>query len=286
MATLENYPPYLLQKNGKSAVPLLIASPHSGTFYPERLFKLSDLTLADFQKYEDPAVTDLFSFAPAMGLPLLSAVYGRAWVDLNRHPLELDPALFFDEIPPQALTDSPRVKAGYGVIPTRLSPTLPVYPKQLLWAKEQSRLTRIHFPYHAALTDLINKNIAAFGYSVLIDVHSMPDLPPEHCAKGQMPDIVLGDADGVSCSPALTAAAADILRDLGFFVTVNLPYAGAYTTRYYGHPDRKSHVLQIEIARALYWDADKHQASENFKNLWFKLSLFTERLIRFIKTKK
>ena len=161
-----------------------------------------------------------------------------------------------------------------------------MYPKPLLWAKEQARLTRIHFPYHAALTDLIKKNIAAFGYSVLIDTHSMPTLPPEHCAKGQMPDIVLGDADGTSCSPALTAGTADILRDLGFFVTVNLPYAGAYTTRYYGHPDRKSHVLQIEIARALYWDAANHQASENFNDLWFKLSLFTERLIRFIKTKQ
>ncbi len=102
MAVSENYPSYLLQKSGKIDSPLILASPHSGTFYPERLFHLSDRKLEEFQKNEDAAVDKLFSFAPACGIPLLSAVYGRTWVDLNRHPLELDPDMFSDSLPPQA----------------------------------------------------------------------------------------------------------------------------------------------------------------------------------------
>ena len=99
---------YLLEKPGKSAAPVIFASPHSGTFYPERLFSLTTLLIADLRKYEDAEADKLFSFLPAMGIPLLSAVYGRAWVDLNRHPLELDPTMYFDAVPPQSRFDSAR----------------------------------------------------------------------------------------------------------------------------------------------------------------------------------
>ena len=121
MTTFKNYPPFLLEKSGKPPLPVVLSSPHSGTFYPERFFHLTDLKLTDFQLYEDAAVDKLFSFAPAMGLPLLSAIYGRAWVDLNRHPLELDPTMFSDSLPAQIKTDSARVKNGFGVIARQLN---------------------------------------------------------------------------------------------------------------------------------------------------------------------
>ena len=159
MATLKNYQPFSLEKSGKSSLPIVLASPHSGTFYPERFFHLTDLKLSDFQQYEDAAVDKLFSFAPAMGLPLLSAVYGRAWVDLNRHPLELDPTMFSDSLPAQIKSDSGRVKNGFGVIARQLSPDKLIYKKKLLFSLERERLTDVHFSYHSALENLIKRNL-------------------------------------------------------------------------------------------------------------------------------
>ena len=279
MTAEKNYPPFLLEKSGKSPAPVVLASSHSGTFYPERLFRLTDLKLTDFQKYEDAAVDKLFSFAPAMGLPLLSAVYGRAWVDLNRHPLELDPTMFSDALPAQIMTDSVRVKYGFGVIPRQLNANRLIYKNRLRFSVEQERLTNIHIPYHAALKKLIRANTDRFGKSVLLDLHSMPVLPPAYLIKGRMPDFVLGTGNGAACSGEIAEKAAEILREMGFFVTINLPYSGAYTTLNYGKPQHRCHAMQIEIGRHLYWNEDQYAPSENFNALWRKLSVFMNRFL-------
>ena len=279
MTTLENYPPFLLEKLGKSPFPIVLSSPHSGTFYPERLFHLTHLKLADFQRYEDAAVNRLFSFAPAMGIPLLSAVYGRAWVDLNRHPLELDPTMFSDNMPSQIKTDSVRVKYGYGVIARQLNLDKLIYKDKLRFAKEQERLTKVHFPYHTALKNLLQKNLDNVGKTVLLDLHSMPMLPESCFVNGHMPDFVLGTAYGTSCAREIADLAVEILQDMGFLVTVNLPYSGAYTTINYGRPGIHCHAMQIEIGRHLYWNEDLYEPSENFNTLWRKLSLFMSRFL-------
>ena len=279
MTTEKKYPPFLLEKSGKVPFPIVLSSPHSGTFYPERLFRMTDLKLSDFQQYEDAALDKLFSFAPAMGIPLLSAVYGRAWVDLNRHPLELDPSMFSDMLPPQAVTGSDRVRYGYGVIARQLNPDKLIYKDKLRFSKEQERLTDIHFPYHSALKGLLEKNLEVYGKSVLLDLHSMPMLPAGCLVKGKMPDFVLGTAHGTSCSREIADLAANILQEMGFFVTLDLPYSGAYTTLNYGRPQIHSHTMQIEIGRHLYWNAEAYEPSENFNNLWRKLTVFINRFI-------
>ena len=284
MTTEKKYPPFLLEKSGKPSGPVVLSSPHSGTFYPERLFHLTDLKLSDFQRYEDAVVDRLFSFAPAMGVPLLSAVYGRAWVDLNRHPLELDPTMFFDELPPQVMVDSKRVQYGFGVIARQLNANKLIYRNRLRFSKEQERLTKIHFPYHEALKKLLQKNLDSFGKSVLLDLHSMPMLPEGCLIKGQMPDFALGTAHGEACSRELADRAAEILREMGFFVTIDLPYSGAYTTINYGRPNIHSHTMQIEIGRHLYWNEDLYQPSENFNSLWRKLSIFMDRFLGILPT--
>ena len=286
MTTLKNYPPFLLEKSGKSPFPIVSSSPHSGTFYPERLFHLTDLKLSDFQKYEDAAVDRLFSFAPAMGVPLLSAVYGRAWIDLNRYPLELDPTMFSDALPPQAKTDSTRVKYGFGVIARQLNANKLIYKDKLRFSQEQKRLTEVHFPYHAALSTLIKKNLAYSGKSLLLDLHSMPMLPAGCLIKGCMPDFVLGSAHGGSCTREVVNAALEILQEMGFFVTIDLPYSGAYTTIHYGRPDIHSHAMQIEIGRHLYWNEDRYEPSENFNALWRKLSIFMDRFLKILPSLK
>ena len=65
---------------------------------------------------------------------------------------------------------------------------------------------------------------------------------------------ILGDGFGSSCAPEIVDAVEAALGSQGARVARNKPFAGGYTTRHYGRPDKGVHALQIEINRALYMD--------------------------------
>ena len=65
---------------------------------------------------------------------------------------------------------------------------------------------------------------------------------------------MLGDRYGTSCAPALTDLVEVALRERGYTVVRNKPYAGGFITEHYGEPALGLHALQIEINRALYMD--------------------------------
>src|SRR3546814_18237741 len=69
------------------------------------------------RRSEDSFVHEIFGCAPEMGAPLLHALFPRAFVDPNREPYELDPAVFRDRLPPYANPSSPRVAPGLRTIP-------------------------------------------------------------------------------------------------------------------------------------------------------------------------
>ncbi len=66
--------------------------------------------------------------------------------------------------------------------------------------------------------------------------------------------MVLGDRFGSACAPALTRLVERELEAMGYRVARNAPYAGGYTTEFYGRPSQGVHALQIEINRAVYLD--------------------------------
>jgi N-formylglutamate amidohydrolase len=256
--------PYEVLSPAHQGMAVVFNSPHSGRHYPERLFKMSRLKPKDLRKSEDCFVDLLFDQAPLLGAPLIRATYPRVYVDLNREPYELDPLMFSDKLPPFAVKDSERVFSGFGTIPRVVAQDMDIYPKKLLFAREQSRIESIHKPYHRRLKELIDKTKAKFGWAAVIDCHSMPSnrsvsmlsigrwVTPEDEGPSQNPDFVLGDRYGASCTPQLTDWVEGTLKGMGYTVARNNPYAGGYTTRHYGKPPLGVHALQIEINRRLY----------------------------------
>src|SRR5262249_47401900 len=102
---------------------------------------------------------------------------------------------------------------------------------------------------------LIADTLTRFGAVLLLDCHSMPSAAhPADGGKRSPIDFVLGDNHGISCAPELVRAVARWLRERGYRVAHNQPYAGGFTTQTYGSPTRGVHTLQIEICRALYMD--------------------------------
>ena len=79
--------------------------------------------------------------------------------------------------------------------------------------------------------------------------------------------MVLGDRVGSACAPGLTRLVERELEAMGYRVARNAPYAGGYTTEFYGRPDDGVHALQIEINRAVYLDEAALKPTAGFARL-------------------
>jgi N-formylglutamate amidohydrolase len=241
----------------EQAIPVVLASPHSGRSYPPEFVAASRLDLLTLRKSEDGFVDEIFATAArAQGAPLLRALFPRAYVDPNREPFELDPRMFGDELPLYVNTTSPRVAAGLGTIARLVASGDDIYERKLTFAEALRRIETLYRPYHRALRRLLDQTLDQFGRCLLIDCHSMPSVggPLDSDAGRRRVHFVLGDYFGASCDPAVTAAAEGALKALGYAVARNAPYAGGFTTRHYGRPRAGVHTLQIEVNRALYMD--------------------------------
>ena len=240
----------------RQAVPLVFASPHSGRNYPTAFVAGSALDPVTLRRSEDSFVDELFAAAPEFGAPLLKALFPRAFVDLNREPFELDPAMFVDELPSYINSQSSRVAAGLGTIPKVVSIGREIYRTKLKCAEAIERINVYYRPYHRALAALVEATVEQFGYCVLIDCHSMPSVggPLDPDAGRGRSDFILGDGFGNACEDRVTATAEQAIRAQGHSVIRNKPFAGGFTTRHYGKPSTGVHALQIEINRALYMD--------------------------------
>ncbi|MDB5458079.1 MAG: N-formylglutamate amidohydrolase [Caulobacter sp.] len=251
-----------------AATPLVFASPHSGRLYPAEMMAASRLTPDAIRGTEDAFVDELIAAAPALGVAVIQARLGRAFIDLNRDPWELDPAMFEDELPDYAKSRSARVVAGLGAIARVVAEGRPIYARKLTFAEAKDRIDRAHRPYHDALDGLLAAARAAHGVAILVDWHSMPAAAAKGLrGRGGACDIVLGDRFGAACSPKLTALVERELEAMGYRVARNTPYAGGYTTEHYGRPARRTHALQIEINRALYMDEVSLEPTEGLTRL-------------------
>jgi len=250
----------------EQTVPLVFASPHSGREYPPDFVAASRLDAAALRRSEDSFVDELFASAPRHGAPLLAARFPRAFVDPNREAYELDPAMFSGPLPPQANIRSPRVAAGLGTIARVVASGADIYRDKLPVAVAEQRIATYYRPYHARLGQLIDATCRRFGWSVLIDCHSMPSVggPMDHDPGLARVDVVLGDCYGAACAPSITEVVEAAFQRLNYRVVRNTPYAGGFTTRHYGQPGQGGHALQIELNRALYMEEAGHRRAEGF----------------------
>jgi len=243
--------------------PVVFASPHSGRVYPADLLARAQVEERVLRSSEDAFVDLLLADAPAFGAPLLTTQVPRAYVDFNRAADELDPALI--EGAPRAGLN-PRVASGLGVLARVVSNGRAIYRGKLPLAEAERRITRYWHPYHQALSGLIERQHDRFGAVLLCDMHSMPhEALTGHLARGGVrPDVIVGDRWGASAGAGVVAAVEAVLRDAGFVVARNAPFAGAYVAQRYGQPSRGMHAVQIEIDRALYLDERRVEPLPDF----------------------
>ncbi len=254
---------YSLDLPDVQRVPVVFASPHSGADYPAAFLSGTALDRRAIRSSEDAFVDRLYASAPDCGAPLLAARVPRAFVDLNRAADELDPAVI-DGIARSA--HNPRISSGLGVIPRVVAGGRTIYTGKLTQAEAETRLRRYWHPYHDRLRRLLEQTRESFGEAVLIDCHSMPHEAIEsHARPGQpRPEVVLGDRFGAAAGRDVVDRIEAAFATAGLRVARNAPFAGAYITQAYGRPSRRTHVVQVEIDRALYMDEARIEPSADF----------------------
>ncbi|WP_298400163.1 N-formylglutamate amidohydrolase [Sphingobium sp.] len=234
--------------------PVILSVPHAGRAYDENLLAAARVRPLVLRRLEDRWVDLLAHPLIARGFSVLVARMPRAMIDLNRHEREIDPAMIAGLPRDVPLQSSAKLRGGLGLFPRRLPGAHELWQRPMAWAEAQRRVEMVHRPYHAAVARLMAAARQAHGHAILIDLHSMPPLPPP--AAGQAaPELVLGDRFGRSASTRLMTLAADVAQGLGFGVAQNHPYAGDHMIDRHGRPELGLHAIQIEIDRALYLDA-------------------------------
>jgi N-formylglutamate deformylase len=242
----------------------VFASPHSGRDYPQSFLRRTRLNEITVRSSEDAYVDQLFDCAPRAGAPLLRAGAPRAFVDLNRGPEELDPALI-EGVARQG--HNPRVASGLGVIPRVVANGRAIYSGKIPLAEARHRIDTFWRPYHEALKGQLDQAHLMFGQALLIDCHSMPHEAMDSVAsRGRhRPEIVLGDRFGAAADGEIVDRIEAAFTRAGLVVTRNTPFAGAYIAQAYGRPARGRHAVQIEIDRALYMNERLIRPNANFE---------------------
>ncbi len=271
-------PAFELKRGAPIAAPVVFASPHSGCFYPQDFQNDLRVPLIDLRRTEDAFIDELFGGVIDQGAIQLSAKYGRSYVDLNRDARELDPEMFVDGTPLTVGMKGARVKAGLGCLPRVAASGQNISASKITKAEGVFRLSHVHEAYHGALSGELEQLKNDWSDVVLIDCHSMPSKQP---GRTGLPDIVLGDRFGSSCSPRLTSIVERAFRRSGLTVGRNAPYAGGYTTRRYGRPRRGVHVLQIEINRGLYLDEANVEKTRGFISLQNQIAEITTEILNY-----
>lgn len=222
----------------QGSTPLLISMPHCASrLPPDVAARMTDAGRA--ASFTDWYLDRLYGFAGEAGASLLSSVYSRYLIDLNRAIESSGAASEGNESPLCPLADF----AGEPLYLPGQTPSV---------AERQVRINRYWQPWHEQLATALETLRARHGYALLLDAHSVPSRLPQ-LFPGTLPDVNLGTHDGRSCNARLIRALETTLAGYPRYTGVtDGRFKGGFITRHYGQPHRHIHSVQLELSQATY----------------------------------
>ena len=232
--------------------PIILGQPHGGTFVPDDIAaRLNDngRVLAD----TDWHITQLYD-GLLDGATVVSSNIHRYVIDANRDP------------------------AGVSLYPGQNTTTLvPLtdFDGEAIWQDGQdpsddeveARRLSYHAPYHAALSEQIERVKARHGVAILFDCHSIRSNIP-FLFDGELPIFNTGTNNGETCAVMIETAVHNIAQVSGMSAVLNGRFKGGWTTRHYGQPADGVHAVQMEISQRAYmheippWSFDNARADQ------------------------
>lgn len=244
--------PFQVHYPSGKRIPILVSIPHCGTSFPEELINEYNPALIHAPDDTDWFVNQLYDFAPAMGITMITSVYSRWVIDLNRDPQ--NKPLYTD-----------------GRIITSLCPATnflgePLYIDNRKSVNDQDvsqRLDNYYWPYHHELIRLISALKSEFGKLLIWDAHSIRQVV-RTIREEKFPDLILGDVNLTSASKEIIESAFQNLGKSSYTLKHNDPFIGGFITREYGKPLDDQHALQLEMSKINYMD-DTEARYDNFR---------------------
>jgi N-formylglutamate amidohydrolase len=238
---------YFVRSPMAPSTPVVVSVPHAGT----RVWGFDEALSPELDPRCD---ADLFvDRLYAVGEPTQPEVHvvaklSRFICDMNRDP---------DDVSRGAVPEhpAPRNADGRGFVWAVTTTGAPALARPLTIEEWQAR-TAIHAGYHDAIAQALARARDRFGFALLVDGHSMPSRGRQgHTDAGrERAQIVPGNRDGTSCSPALSRLVGEHFSSRGYSVAFNDPYKGGFITAHHGRPADDVHAIQIELRRDLYMD--------------------------------
>jgi N-formylglutamate amidohydrolase len=231
--------------------PVVVSVPHAGV--DTHGFESALSPDLDVRCDADLYVDRLYRIGEAAPPPVhIAARLSRFVCDLNRDA---------DDVSRGAVPEhpAPRNTDGRGFIWAVTTSGTPALARPLSLEEWQGR-TALHATYHDGIARALTRARDIFGYAILVDGHSMPSRGRQgHKDPGRArADVVPGDRDGTSCSPALSRHVSDHFAGRGYTVAFNDPYKGGYITAHHGRPAEDIHAIQIELRRDLYMNEEAY----------------------------
>jgi len=252
----------MIESNFNRLYPVIISIPHSGSKYSKDFIESTQLDKKELKFSEDSYVDDLLIRVLQKKINFIKANFPRSYVDVNRHPFEIDPLMISSRIPNFKNSNSIKVKSGIGVIPRVSVYGNEIYNYSLTRKEIVRRLLLYYFPYHKKLKFMINYLKKEYNNILVLDFHSMPSYS---LVKNK--DIILGNNHNLSCNKGINALVKYYFQSYKYSVDENIPYAGGYITKSLGKPDKGINVIQIEINRFLYMNEKSLLKKKNNINL-------------------
>ncbi len=218
--------------------PLLISIPHAGTALPDGFaagLTADALTLPD----TDWHVDRLYDFADELDANVLSAVYSRYLIDLNRDPGGR--SIYPDRdttalCPTDTFDGTPIYRTGWAPTPSEI----------------ERRRERYWLPYHQKLAYELQRLRRFFPRVVLYEAHTIRSRVPRFF-DDRLPTFNIGTDCGASADPSLATRIFDSCQPKhGYTRVLNGRFRGGYITRQYGRPAHGVHAVQLELTQDSY----------------------------------
>jgi N-formylglutamate amidohydrolase len=252
----------MIISNINNSLPIIISIPHSGTNYSRDFLKNILLSKKELEYSEDNYVDKILDTTLNNNFSFVKAKFPRSFIDVNRHPLEIDPLMLSSPIPKFSETNSIKLKNGIGLIHRVSYKGNKIYDRLLTRREVIKRLLSHYFPYHKSLNMLIKKTKKNYKDILVLDFHSMPSKSLDNNI-----DIVLGNNHNLSSNKIFSSKIIKYFNSYEYSLSINNPYSGGYITKYYGNPIDGVNVLQIEINRSLYMNEKTLKILDNKMHL-------------------
>ena len=234
-------------------VPVVFDVSRSGREYPAAF--RSPMAFSELHDNVSMYMDEYYFRAPDYGATLLCATFPHMFIDANRAPNDIDPAVIDGEWP-VPMQQSGAGKRGLGLIKTTSRYGNPVQEHPLSVAEITERITRYHEPYHRELSRVIREKRAKFGIAVQLSCHCMSavgfDTHPD--AGQERADFCIGDMDGTTSSLEYTDLVVSLFKEQGYSVSINTPYNGGILMSRNADPANNVHSLMIETNKRLFID--------------------------------